>query len=284
MGVSPRLVKFNEPSPKRRLGQHFLRDRGVVDRIVRWIQPAHDNVLLEIGAGTGALSRHLASGVSRLIAVEVDDACIPNLEEALAVHPSATIVQGDILELDLPQILSRYIEGGLRLRIAGNLPYNISTVIIEKMLHLDLPVEDMRFMVQLEVAQRITAVPGTKDYGYFSLACQHRAECRMGFKVSPGCFVPRPKVSSAMVSLHVKPQTWDRTFESDFESLCKAAFSYRRKTIENSLSRHPIWGRKTSDLLERAGIRGSRRAEELSLEEYEHLAHACNNMRVTNEA
>lgn len=284
MGVSPRLVKFNEPGPKRRLGQHFLRDRGVVDRIVRWIQPSNDDVFLEIGAGTGALSRHLAPGVSRFIAVEVDADCIPNLEDALAGYPSATIVQGDILRMDLSQIVASYLEGGLRLRIAGNLPYNISTVIIEKLLHLDLPISDMRFMVQLEVAQRITAVPGTKDYGYFSLACQHRAVCRMGFKVSPGCFVPRPKVSSAVVSLHAKPQTWDCTLESDFESLCKAAFSYRRKTLENSLSRHPIWGRIASELLERAGIRGSRRAEELSLDEYERLAHECNKMRATNEA
>jgi 16S rRNA (adenine1518-N6/adenine1519-N6)-dimethyltransferase len=282
MGVSSRLVKFNEPCPKKRFGQHFLRDRGVVERIARWIQPAPDDVFLDIGAGDGALSQSLAPGAFRLLAIELDTDCIPQLENALASYPSASVIQGDILKLDLPQIVSPYLEPRTRLRVAGNLPYNISTVIIEKLLHIDLPIEDMRFMVQMEVAQRITAVPGTKDYGYFSLVCQHRSRVQMGFKVSPACFVPRPKVSSAMVSFHLKPKTWGSACEADFESLGKAAFSYRRKTLENSLSRHPILGRLSSVLLERAGIDGSRRAEELSVEEYEHLAQIYNKLRMTD--
>ena len=169
MGATTRLVKFNEPSPKKRFGQHFLRDKGVIDRIVRWIQPAANDLFLDIGAGEGALSLCLAPGVSRLLAIEVDTDCIPHLENALAACPSATVIAGDILKLDLAEMVSPYLKPDTRLRIAGNLPYNISTVIIEKLLRLDLPIHDFAFMVKLEVAQRITARPRTRDYGYFSL-------------------------------------------------------------------------------------------------------------------
>ena len=251
---------------------------------MRWIQPAPNDLFLEIGAGDGALSLCLAPGVSRLLAIELDAECIPHLQNALAGCPAATVIAGDILQLDLPQIVAPYWMPGTKLRIAGNLPYNIATVIIEKLLHLDLPIEDMAFMVQLEVAQRITALPGTREYGYLSLACQHRSDVRLAFKVSPACFVPRPKVSSAMVSFRLKPKTWDDALESGFEMLGKAAFSYRRKTLENSLSRHPVLGTVSSLLLKRAGINGSRRAEELSIPEYEHLTRTYHNLQLTNDA
>jgi 16S rRNA (adenine1518-N6/adenine1519-N6)-dimethyltransferase len=282
MGVTTRLVKLNEPTPKKRFGQHFLRDRGVIDRIVRWIQPAPNDVFLEIGAGDGALSLCLAPGVSRLLAIELDAECIPHLQNGLVQYPSATVIEGDILRLDLAEIVSPHLIPGVRLRIAGNLPYNIATVIIEKLLHLDLPIKDMAFMVQLEVAQRITALPWTREYGYFSLVCQHRADVRLGFKVSSACFVPRPKVSSAMVSFRLKPMIWDDTLEADFEMLGKAAFSYRRKTLGNSISRHPVVGKVSSLLLKRAGISGSRRAEELSIAEYEHLAQTYRQLKMTD--
>lgn len=272
MGVTSRLVKLNEPSLKKRFGQHFLRDRGAIDRIVRWIQPAPDDMFLEVGAGTGALSQALAPRISRLLAIELDRDCIPYLQKALAEHASAVVIHGDILALDLVKTVSPHMKPGAKLRIAGNLPYNISTVIIENLLHCGLPIEDMWFMVQLEVAHRITAQPGTKDYGYFSLVCQHRAAVRMGFKVSPGCFVPRPKVDSATVAFRLKPNTWSPDFESAFEIIGKAAFAYRRKTLANSLSRHADLGEMASRLLDRSGIDGSRRAEELSVGEYEHLA------------
>ena len=283
MGVTSRLVKFNEPSPKKRFGQHFLRDRGVIDRIVRWIQPGSNDLFLDIGAGDGALSLHLAPEVPHLLAIEIDTDCIPHLENALASFPSATVIAGDILNLDLAELVSPYLKPDTRLRIAGNLPYNISTVIIEKLLRIDLPIYDLAFMVQLEVAQRITARPGTKDYGYFSLICQHHSDVRLGFKVSPACFVPRPKVSSAMVSFRLKPKKWDSALESDFEAMGKAAFSYRRKTLENSLSRHPVLAKRSSLLLTRAGINGARRAEELSVLEYEHLAQTYHTLPMTGD-
>jgi 16S rRNA (adenine1518-N6/adenine1519-N6)-dimethyltransferase len=282
MGAHNRLVKPNEPRLKKRFGQHFLRDTGVIDRIVRLIQPSSHDVFLDIGAGDGALSLRLAPSVSRLLAIEIDADCIPPLEEALAPFPSATVVAGDILQLDLKELLSPHLPPGMQVRIAGNLPYNIATAIIEKMLHAELPVADMTFMVQLEVAERITAKPGTRDYGSFSVDCQHHSDVRFGFKVSSACFVPRPKVSSAMVSFRPKPSTLDPAFEDDFEALCRAAFNYRRKTLENSLSRHPVFGKVVSLLLERAGINGSRRAEQLSVQEYENLARAFYKLKMAN--
>jgi 16S rRNA (adenine1518-N6/adenine1519-N6)-dimethyltransferase len=271
MGAYSHLVKSNEPRLKKRFGQHFLRDTGVLERIVRWIQPASDDLFFDIGAGDGALSGRLAERVDRLLAIEIDVDCIPSLEKALQHIESATIIAGDILKLDLAELVSRFRKPGQKIRIAGNLPYNIATAIIEKLLHSELPIVDLFFMVQREVAQRITASPGSRQYGYFSVDCQHCSAVQMGFSVSPACFVPRPKVGSAMISLRPKSGPKDLVFESEFEDICKAAFSYRRKTLENSLCRHPILGAFSHDLLNQAGINGSRRAEELSVGEYEHL-------------
>jgi 16S rRNA (adenine1518-N6/adenine1519-N6)-dimethyltransferase len=272
MGVHSRLVKSNDPVAKKRFGQHFLRDTGVVGRIIRWIQPASCDLFLDLGAGDGALSVHLAPLVGRLIAIEMDQDRIPRLEAALAPFESATAVHADILQLDLIDLVHRYLEPGQRLRVAGNLPYNIGTAIIEKLLHTDLPFEKMFFMLQLEVAQRIMAQPGSKDYGFLSVYCQHRSDAQMGFKVSPACFVPRPRVWSAMVSINPKAYPQDSGLESDFESLLKAAFAYRRKTLENSLRRNPQLCGFLHDLLAQACIDGSRRAEAISVREYEYLA------------
>jgi 16S rRNA (adenine1518-N6/adenine1519-N6)-dimethyltransferase len=251
MGVYSRLVKSDEPRPKKRLGQHFLRDTGILDRIIRWIQPNPGDLFVDIGAGDGALSVRLADKAAQLVAIEMD---------------------GDILQLDLAALVAHHRQPGQKLRIAGNLPYNIATVIIGNLLHGGLPIDDLHFMVQLEVAARITAHPSTRQYGYLSVDCQHFADVRMGFKVSPACFVPRPKVSSAMISLRPKSLPQDPAFESCFEMLIKAAFAYRRKTLENSLHRNPQLGPIAQSLLSLADIDGSRRAEELSVQEYEKLA------------
>ena len=229
-------------------------------------------MFFDIGAGNGVLSARLAERVERLLAVEIDADCIPLLEKALATSESAIILSADILKLNLAELVSRYRKPGQKIRIAGNLPYNIATSIIEKLFRCGLLIEDMFFMVQREVAQRIASSPGSRQYGYFSVYCQHHATVQMGFRVSSACFVPRPKVESAMISLHPKAGPRDPVFESAFETLCKAAFSYRRKTLENSLEKNPLLRNSARDLLNQAGIDGSRRAEALTVEEYEHLA------------
>ena len=272
MGAYLSLVKSNEPNAKKRFGQHFLRDTGVLDRIIRWINPDPENVFLEIGAGSGALSIRLAKSELKLIAVEIDRECIPVLESVLSPFNNATILFEDILSLDLKQFALQYLKPGQKLTIIGNLPYNIATAIIGKMLRSILPIQAMFFMVQLEVADRILAHPRTREYGYLSVECQHHSDVRMGFKVSPACFVPRPKVNSAVVSLHPKPRQHNDAWESIFEELCKASFAHRRKTIANSLRKHPRFGPVTESLLIKTGIDNSRRAEDLSVQEYESLA------------
>jgi 16S rRNA (adenine1518-N6/adenine1519-N6)-dimethyltransferase len=272
MGANQSLVKSNEPNAKKRFGQHFLRDTGVLDRIVRWMAPDPENVFLEIGAGTGALSIRIAPIVRKLITVEIDQECIPVLESALAPFPLVTLLFEDVLSLDLEAFAHQHIKSGQRLTVLGNLPYNIATAIISKMLHSRLPIQNMYFMVQLEVAQRILAHPGSREYGYLSVKCQHYSDARMGFKVSPACFVPRPQVNSAVISLYPKPRLRDDAWEAVFEEICKACFAYRRKTIANSLKRHPQLGPIGGSLLTKTGINESRRAEDLSIQEYEALA------------
>lgn len=256
---------------KKRFGQHFLRDTGVLDRIVRVIAPSAQDTLLEIGAGDGALSARLAPLVSRLFAVEKDAECIPILTTALQPFPSAVVVEGDILEMDIGALPASDVDTRT-LRVAGNLPYNIATAIIERLLALDPPASDMTFMLQLEVARRVTAAPGSREYGLLSVLCQHRAEVRLAFTVSPACFVPRPRVTSAIVVFHPFAKRWNSHQEDRFREVLSAAFGYRRKTILNSLRRHPRIGPVAEDLLGKAGIDGARRAEELSVKEYEHLA------------
>jgi len=271
MGAYLSLVKSNEPNAKKRFGQHFLRDTGVLDRIIRWINPCPENFFLEIGAGTGALSVRLAKSENKLIVVEVDRECIPVLESALSQFNNATIIFEDILSLNLEIFAHQYLKSGQKLTIVGNLPYNIATAIIGRMLRSSLPIQGMFFMVQLEVAERILAHPGTREYGYLSVECQHHSDVRMGFKVSPACFVPRPKVTSAVISLHPKPRQHDDAWESVFAELCKACFAHRRKTIANSLRKHPGFGPIADSLLSKTGIDHSRRAEDLSIQEYEFL-------------
>jgi 16S rRNA (adenine1518-N6/adenine1519-N6)-dimethyltransferase len=209
----------------------------------------------------------------------MDIDCIPALENSLSSHESAVIVEADFFELDLAGLFSKYAEAGQKLRVAGNLPYNAGTAIIDTLLHASLPIQDMHFMLQLEVAQRIAALPGSRDYGFLSVNCQHRCEVQIGFKVPPACFVPRPKVMSATISLRPKNvESGNAEFERHFEEIAKAAFSYRRKTLANSLSKHPVYGVSSEKLLEMAGIDGSRRAEALSVSEFERLAQIYANL------
>ena len=260
------------PDPKRRYGQHFLRDTGIINRVVALIGPTPGDLIIEVGGGDGALSAMLAPLVFRLLCFEIDHDLIPALSEALLPYPNAVVLAQDILSADLSAILSAQRLSGVRLRVAGNLPYNIGTAIIEKLLSEPLPIEDMIFMLQLETAERISASPGSKEYGFFSVYCQHFCSVTLGFKVSPACFVPRPKVYSAIVTLRPRSLDRDPILEHDFLEVAKAAFAHRRKKLANSLQRARQFGPSSAEILSRAGIDGARRAEDLSVEEFERLA------------
>jgi len=278
MGSHTSVVKPYTAAPKKRLGQHFLRDTGMIDRIVRWMEPDPGDLFLEIGAGEGALSLRLAPLVATLISIELDRDRIPGLQAAVGPYESTTVVQADILHMDVADLVLSRRKPEQRVRIAGNLPYNIGTAIIEKFLDSGLEFRDMMFMVQMEVAQRITAEPGTRQYGYLSVHCQHHCDVQAGFRVPPSCFVPRPRVYSAMVSLRPKPIPQDPEYEADLEELGKAAFSHRRKTLANSLGKHSKFGGIAYRLLQTAGIDGGRRAETLSVAEFETLTRTYRNM------
>jgi len=272
MRFQKNLVKPGAYEAKKHLGQHFLKDAGILDKIIRWIAPAADQLFIEIGAGAGALSAPLAKKAGALVAVEFDGDCIPILEETLAPFDSAAVVHADILSLDLAVLAEKYLRQGQNLRVAGNLPYNIGTTIIAKLLRADIPIEAMFFMLQLEVAERILARPETREYGSISVLCRHYADARMGFKVSPACFAPKPKVMSAVISLRPKQREKNTDLDADFEELVKACFAYRRKTLTNSLSRSARFGEIAEELLKKADIDGARRAESLDVGEYERLA------------
>jgi 16S rRNA (adenine1518-N6/adenine1519-N6)-dimethyltransferase len=258
------------PAIKKLLGQHFLRDTGIIDQIACLFQPSPEDLVVEIGAGDGALSRRIAPCVGNLVAIEIDPEWTAPLRERLSSFAHVCVLDADILKLDLRQVLSNY-PTNRRVRILGNLPYYIATAIIEQMLRLELPIFDMLYMVQVEVAERITAAAGTHRYGYFSVYCQHFADAQMGFKIAPQCFVPKPKVMSAMVRLVPKSVRWERETEECFIELSKAAFAFRRKKVVNSLKRNSKFGPYAADLLAAGGISSQLRAENVSVAEYERL-------------
>lgn len=257
---------------KKRYGQHFLKDTGILRRIFSLIHPTPEDLMIEVGAGDGALSTRLAPCVFRLLALEIDRDLIPALTQALSPFSNAEAIAADALAADIPGLIKPFLRPGLRLRIAGNLPYNIGTAIIEKLISAPLPIVDMTFMLQLETAERIGAAPRSKDYGFFSVYCQHYCEVKLAFRVSPACFVPRPRVQSAMLTMRLRPGDRDPALEQDFPMIARAAFAYRRKKLINSLRHDPRLGPAADELLRRAGIDGTLRAEDLTVAEYEHLA------------
>jgi 16S rRNA (adenine1518-N6/adenine1519-N6)-dimethyltransferase len=257
---------------KKRYGQHFLRDTGIINRIIALIHPTPDDLMIEVGGGDGALSKRLAPRVFRLITLEIDHDMIPILTNVLAPFPNAEIISRDILNTDLAAIATPHMSSAVRLRLVGNLPYNIGTAIIEKMILQPLRIENMTFMLQLETVERLCARAGSKAYGFFSVFCQHYCQIEMGFKVSPACFVPRPKVDSAMITMRPRGHIRDHEFERDFLSITKAAFAYRRKKLSNSLLQDTHLGDCAGDILELAKLDGGRRAGDLSVGEYENLA------------
>jgi 16S rRNA (adenine1518-N6/adenine1519-N6)-dimethyltransferase len=267
---------------KKCYGQHFLRDTGIINRIIALIDPKSDDLMIEVGGGDGALSTRLAPRVFRLLAVEIDHDMIPALTDALAPFSNAEVVARDVLQIDLAEIIAPHLSSDVRLRLVGNLPYNIGTAVIEKMILQPLPIENMTFMLQLETAERLCAAAGSKAYGFFSVFCQHYCKTKMGFKVSPACFVPRPNVDSAMITMQRRSGSHDPDFEKDFLFITKAAFAYRRKKLSNSLLKNSLLDPISCDILDLAGIDGARRAGDLSVSEYEHLARAYHDYRVAH--
>jgi 16S rRNA (adenine1518-N6/adenine1519-N6)-dimethyltransferase len=221
--------------PRRRFGQHFLVDQHVLDRIVAAIAPHSADRMLEIGPGEGALTARLLAHVSALTAIEIDRDLVATLTQRF---PALTLIEGDALALDLAALdatASTQAPGNSSWRIVGNLPYNISTPLIARLLAQIAHVHDMHFLLQREVVDRLAATPGTKNWGRLSVYAQYHCAIQPLLEVPPGCFRPPPKVESAFVRL--TPRTIDTPVHdaAAFDAVVRAGFQQRRKTLRNAL-------------------------------------------------
>ncbi len=250
---------------KKRFGQHFLRDARVVERIVRAFAPQPGDVVAEIGPGEGVLTRALLGRVARLHAIELDRDLVAHLQRAFPAE-ALTLHNADALRFDFRSLVT----GGGKLRLIGNLPYNISTPLLFHLLDQVEVVHDMLFMLQKEVVDRMAAAPGGRDYGRLSVMVQWRLAVEKLFDVGPAAFSPPPQVESAVVRLtpHAPPPI-AVTDAQRFGHIVQAAFAQRRKTLRNNLK-----GMLDADALAQIGIDPNRRAETLTLEEFARLARA----------
>ena len=217
---------------RKKLGQHFLVDTHVVDKIIAAADLSQEDCVLEVGPGPGGLTQALLRHTGHLIAVELDRQLIPVLTE-LFPNPNITIIQGDILRLDLPEILAPHAHRPIK--VVANLPYYITTPVILYLLESGLPLKSITVMVQKEVAKRMAASPGTKDYGSLTLAIKYYADVELVANVPVNSFMPRPAVDSAVVHMYVRPAPVSTDKERLFKVI-HAAFNQRRKTLVNALA------------------------------------------------
>jgi 16S rRNA (adenine1518-N6/adenine1519-N6)-dimethyltransferase len=246
--------------PRKRFGQHFLRDPGILHRIISAIRPLQAERLVEIGPGLGALTRPLLEATGRLDAIELDRDLIPGLRQRCADLGNLTVHNEDALDFDFARLRTS-VE---RLRVVGNLPYNISTPLLFRLIDQLQHIQDMHFMLQREVVERMAAEPGSGAYGRLSVMIQYRCRVEPLFMIPPGAFNPPPQVHSAFVRLTPHPQLpFLVTDEQRFNELVRQAFSQRRKTLRNSLR-----GLLTADQIIAAGIDPGTRPEVLSPERF----------------
>jgi 16S rRNA (adenine1518-N6/adenine1519-N6)-dimethyltransferase len=253
--------------PRKSLGQNFITDKRVIERIIESAGISREDEVLEIGPGMGALTLALAERAGRVVAIEKDERVIDSLRELLESYPDAEIIQGDCLKLDY-----RDFYRGRKMKAVSNLPYSISTPVLIKLLADREMFSSLILMLQLEVGERITASPGGRQYGSLSVLIQTYMDVKMLFRVPPSAFWPKPKVDSAV--LKFVPLANPRVPVSDeriHERVLRAAFSSRRKMLGNSL-RSLLPKEAVDSVLESCGIDRSRRAETLTIEEFGRLA------------
>ena len=248
----------------KKLGQNFLIDENIVRNIVAAAELSDKDTVLEVGPGIGTLTQGLAESGASVVAVELDKRLLPVLDTTLEGYDNVRIVNGDILQVDIMQTV-----GVDEFKVCANLPYYITTPIIFALLEKRLPMERLVAMVQKEVAERMAAKPGGKDYGALSVAIQYYTEPEIAFLVPPSSFIPAPSVDSAVIvcKRREKPPV-EVCDEALFFRVVKAAFSLRRKMLNNSLKNMGIKGEQVAKWLELAGVDGKRRAETLSLEDF----------------
>jgi len=269
------ILKKYDFSFQKKYGQNFLIDTHVLDKIIRAAEITADDFVLEIGPGIGTMTQYLAEAAREVAVVEIDDKLIPILEETLKEYENVTIIHGDILKVDI-EALTREKNQGRPVKVVANLPYYITTPIIMGLLEGGVPVDSITVMVQKEVADRMKVGPGTKDYGALSLAVQYYARPEIVANVPPNCFIPRPKVGSAVIRLtrHQTPPVQVRDEEFLFRVI-RASFNQRRKTLVNSLNNSPelqLTKEQITLALEQMGLPAAVRGETLTLAQFARLA------------
>lgn len=268
------IQKYNFVFQKK-YGQNFLIDTHVLDKIISAASITNNDMVLEIGPGIGTMTQYLASAARKVIAVEIDDHLIPILEDTLSEYDNVTILHDDILKVNITHLASQY-NGGRPIKVVANLPYYITTPIIMGLFEKDVPVDNITVMVQKEVADRMQVGPGSKDYGALSLAVQYYAEPYLVANVPPNCFLPRPKVGSAVIRLkrYSSPPVSVRDPALMFR-LIRASFNQRRKTLQNGLSNSPelsLSKEQIAQAILALGMPASVRGETLTLEQFARLA------------
>lgn len=259
---------------QKKFGQNFLIDEHVLDKIIRAAEITKDDYVLEIGPGIGTMTQYLACAAREVTAVEIDHALIPILEDTLKEYDNVSIINEDILKVDIAA-LAKEKNGGRPIKVVANLPYYITTPIIMGLFESHVPLESITVMVQKEVADRMQVGPGTKDYGALSLAVQYYAEPYIVANVPPNCFMPRPAVGSAVIRLtrHQKPPV-EVMDEKLMFRLIRASFNQRRKTLANGLKNSGelnLSKEVITAAIEKLGKGSSVRGEALDLEEFARL-------------
>ncbi|MCZ8517538.1 16S rRNA (adenine(1518)-N(6)/adenine(1519)-N(6))-dimethyltransferase RsmA [Paenibacillus filicis] len=270
------LLRKHNLTLKKSLGQNFLVDPNILNKIVSAADLDASKGALEIGPGIGALTQQLAKIAGRVVAVEIDQRLLPLLQETLEGYPQATVVLGDVLKVDLRALIKEQFQGVSKISVVANLPYYVTTPILMKLLEEKLPLEHIVVMIQKEVADRMAAPPGGKDYGSLSIAVQYYCEPEIVTIVPHTVFIPQPNVDSAVIKLTVRERPpVEVEDEAFFFDVVQASFTQRRKTIYNNLAAK-YFTKETKPqlegLLHEAGIEPSRRGETLSMEEYARLS------------
>ena len=267
------LAKYNM-SAKKKFGQNFLIDSHVLEGIVEAAGVTKDDLVLEIGPGIGSLTQYLAEAAGKVIAVEIDKTLLPVLADTLSEYDNVTVINEDILKANLDEVVTE--NGGRPIKVVANLPYYITTPIIMKLFESRARIESITVMVQKEVADRMAAGPGGKDYGSLSLAVGYYARAVTVMDVPPSSFIPQPNVGSAVVNLsrYAEPRVSVQDEKRLFE-IVRTAFNQRRKTLSNSLSNNPalrVSRQEVVDALVKMGVDEKARGEILTLEQFAELS------------
>ena len=259
------------------LGQNFLIDTNVIDRILEGARVKEGDYVIEVGPGIGTLTKEMGRSAEKVVAIEIDKTLIPILEETLEDFPNIEVINQDILKVNVQELVKEKLNGG-PVKLVANLPYYITTPIVMKFLEEDIPVTDIVVMVQKEVADRMNAKPSTKDYGALSVAVQYYCDTEIVAKAPRHMFVPQPNVDSIVIGLHVRDEKKYVVDNEDiFFKTVKASFGQRRKTLLNSLGGLGFLSKdQIREALQAANIDEKRRGETLSIDEFANLSNEIN--------